>query len=257
MAKSQWSIHRPKDKLRMQLKLDSFFTSSVTTAQSLQVHNPLSLPSFGLLLNYPLALSSTDKPSANTSTVATMASMLCADLPMDDTVAVLASEPGAAAPAVTMLVSVLHPGLPMDDVVAANDPEANTPAIAMLVLMSHPCLLVDKAAAAVELDAGTPAMITSVLASHLASGLPMDGAAAANIVAHRSNNCPCSPMDCDDLWPSLFFAFSCTQTSVFISKSKGQVISHVTHHVPSHVMSHGISHVMGQVINHVVNGKKC
>jgi hypothetical protein len=50
----------------------------------------------------------------------------------------------------------------------------------------------------------------------------------------------------------IFCAFACTQVSAFISKSKGQVISHVTHHVPSHVMSHGTSQVMGQVINHVM-----
>jgi hypothetical protein len=57
---------------------------------------------------------------------------------------------------------------------------------------------------------------------------------------------------CGGLWPSLFFASCCTQISVSFSKSKGQVISHVTRHVLSHVMSHGTSHVMGQVINHMM-----
>jgi hypothetical protein len=37
-----------------------------------------------------------------------------------------------------------------------------------------------------------------------------------------------------------FLHFTCTQTSVFFSKSKGQVISHMTHHVSNHVMSHGV-----------------
>jgi hypothetical protein len=51
---------------------------------------------------------------------------------------------------------------------------------------------------------------------------------------------------------SVYFSrFSCILNFPF-SKSKGQVISHVTCHVPSHVMSHGISHVTGQVINHVM-----
>jgi hypothetical protein len=56
---------------------------------------------------------------------------------------------------------------------------------------------------------------------------------------------------CDDLWPGLFFA-SFLYLNFYFSKSKGQVISHVTRHVPSHVMGHGISHVTGQVINHVM-----
>jgi hypothetical protein len=49
----------------------------------------------------------------------------------------------------------------------------------------------------------------------------------------------------------LIFHICCTQVSVSFSKSKGQVISHVTRHVLSYVMSHRASQVMGQVINHV------
>jgi hypothetical protein len=50
----------------------------------------------------------------------------------------------------------------------------------------------------------------------------------------------------------IFRIFACTQFCLSFSKSKSQVISHVTRHVPSHVMSHGICHVMGHGINHVM-----
>jgi hypothetical protein len=69
-----------------------------------------------------------------------------------------------------------------------------------------------------------------------------------------SRNSPVWYMSGVMIYDSVYFLrFSCTQPFAFFSKSKGQVISHVTCHVPSpQSLSHGTSHVMGQVINHVM-----